>query len=142
MIILLLQPTNNNNGNNTLDPLNPNRIPTTVNSVFIRNSTAISTRQRILLHERGLDNIRRPTPSTRNHLLTHRPAGNTPPQDRVPLSPHPVLVIRKCSTLRGALEEDVQGPAAAGGSGEGDGDQRRPALVVGEVKDAFAERGA
>lgn len=36
----------------------------------------------------------------------------------------------------------MQGPAAAGGSGEGDGDQRRPALVVGEVKDAFAERGA
>ena len=105
MIILLLQATNNNNSNDTLNASHANRIPTTVDSILIRNSTAIGTSNSVLLHERSLNLVRRSASTQSTHgLLSHRPTGQSPAEHSVPLTTHPVLVIGNRAAFCGRLE--------------------------------------
>lgn len=124
MIILLLQPTNNNNTHQPGEPTYTNRISAPMDRVIIRNRTPTRTRQRILPHKRPLDLVRRSTPTkTRNHLPPHRPARHPKPQHGIALPPHPVVVVGECPVVSGALEQNVQRASAAGGAvRQGDGD--------------------
>lgn len=134
MIMLLLQPTNNNNPNDSINPLNPNREPTPMDSIIIRRRPPIRAPQRKLPHKRPLHLGRT---ATRQHLTPHQPARHAPAQDGIPLAPYPDLVIDNGAGLRGTLEDDVR---VRGGAGhQRDGDQSGFALVGGQGEDASAE---
>lgn len=135
MIMLLFQPTNNNNPNNTIDPLDPNRKPPSMNSILIRRRAAIRALQRKLPHKRLL-NVRRKTSRALQHLAPHQPSRHAPSQHHVALTPHPDLIIHHGAWFRRALEHHVR--FCRGACHQRNRDQSRFALLGWERKDACA----
>lgn len=93
MVLLLLQPTNNHNRHDTLDPPDPNRPSAAMNRILARPLA-----QRILARESRL------VPS---HLIVHEPCALPEPQDRVALARHPAVVVGVRAGVRCRAEERV-----------------------------------
>lgn len=106
MILMLLQPANNNNSNHALDPPNPDGHRPAVDGVPRRDLLAHAE----LGPERGL---------VAAVLAVLEPRAAAPPQHRVALPLHPDLVVGHHPGPRDRLEQHL--PAV----GERDGDDRR-----------------
>jgi hypothetical protein len=126
MVMVLLQPANHHHRNNPIDAFNPDREATPMNRILIRRRAAAGTLQRKLGRKRRLQALR--AAMARNHLIPHQPARHPPPQHRIPLPPHPHLIVGHRPGLRRALEDHVR---LAVRPRQRDRDQRRFALVGG-----------
>lgn len=119
MIILLLQPTNNNNTNNPINPTHTNRVRSTMDSILIRNRTPSGTGDSILANKSSLHIVRRCTShKPTNGLLSHSPAGNTKPEHGVALPTHPVLIVWDRAALCRRLKYHVEWGSAAERNGD------------------------
>lgn len=91
MILVLLQAAHHHHTDNTLDPHHPNRHSAPLNRIL-----PPTLPQSILARKRLLVPLK---------LAPHVPRADAPPQHRLPLAPHPQLVVGRGARLRGAAEE-------------------------------------
>ena len=128
MILLMLQPTHNHNRNHALNPSNPHRPPTSMNSIFPRPRP-----QRKFRRKRRLVTLQ---------LVVHVPSALAKAQDRRALARHPRVVVWRGAAVRRRAEDAVLGLCEGDVDHDGGGERQealadqvaeRPGGVGGEV---------
>ena len=125
---MLLQPTDNNDRNDTLDACNSYRNAAPMNRILTRTIP-----QPIILPKRHLVALK---------LAMHIPSTTPPPQHRPPLARNPAISIRHDAAVRAGVEERLVlvRERDVDDDGRGDGQEPRaqrgaklPGIVGGEV---------